>query len=162
MADMQVTKVPGVRLSDKITATLADIDSVMAVLRENLYPVGSIVMYTSDPKDCDPNKLIGGSWQRITDRFLLAAGTTYQANTTGGAATHNHRLPLGFGSNGNAYGWANGSWEPAFGSWIENQSNGFAWASVAKVEGRETQLSISDNASTMPPYQVVYVWQRYK
>lgn len=37
----------------------------------------------------DPGILFGfGTWQQIQDRFLLAAGSTYAAGTTGGEATH--------------------------------------------------------------------------
>lgn len=49
-----------------------------------VYPVGAIylsVLATS------PATLFGGTWARIQDRFLLAAGSTYAAGTTGGAAS---------------------------------------------------------------------------
>ena len=42
----------------------------------------------------NPGTLFGGTWERIQDRFLLAAGSTYTAGATGGAATmaHTHTL----------------------------------------------------------------------
>lgn len=49
------------------------------------YPVGSIYMSVNQT---DPGTIFGGTWQRIQDTFLLAAGTTYGAGTTGGEATH--------------------------------------------------------------------------
>ena len=36
----------------------------------------------------DPNTLFGGTWTRIKDRFLLAAGDTFAAGKTGGEASH--------------------------------------------------------------------------
>ena len=52
-----------------------------------MYPVGSIYIST---KSTSPANLFGrGSWSRIQDRFLLAAGTTYGAGAQGGSATKN-------------------------------------------------------------------------
>lgn len=49
------------------------------------YPVGSIYMSV---RDTNPAFLFGGTWERLQDRFLLAAGETYEAGVTGGEATH--------------------------------------------------------------------------
>lgn len=57
---------------------------------ELVYPVGSIYMSVNAT---DPGTLFGGTWTRLTDTFLLAAGSTYTADdgthttATGGAAT---------------------------------------------------------------------------
>lgn len=48
------------------------------------HPVGSV--YISEV-DTEPETLFGGTWERIKDRFLLAAGDTYTAGDTDGAAT---------------------------------------------------------------------------
>ena len=37
-----------------------------------------------------PQTLFGGTWDKIQDKFLLAAGTTYSAGSTGGAVAHTH------------------------------------------------------------------------
>lgn len=50
-----------------------------------VYPVGSIYMSVNPTS---PASLFGGTWQQIEDRFLLSAGSTYTAGTTGGSATH--------------------------------------------------------------------------
>ena len=52
---------------------------------DDIYPVGSIYMSVSNT---DPGTLFGGTWQRIQDTFLLAAGSSYSAGTTGGEASH--------------------------------------------------------------------------
>lgn len=47
-------------------------------------PIGSI--YLSLTTD-NPTNLFGGTWERIKDTFLLAAGDTYALGGTGGAST---------------------------------------------------------------------------
>lgn len=51
-----------------------------------IYPVGSIYMSVNSTS---PATLFGGSWERIQDSFLLAAGSTYGPGTTGGVASQN-------------------------------------------------------------------------
>lgn len=50
-----------------------------------VYPVGAIYMSVNS---VSPATLFGGTWSRISDRFLLAAGESYSAGSTGGEATH--------------------------------------------------------------------------
>ena len=38
----------------------------------------------------NPGTLFGGTWEQITDRMIMAAGSSYKAGTTGGAASHTH------------------------------------------------------------------------
>ena len=54
-------------------------------LLERVYPVGSIYMSVNST---DPGTLFGGTWQRLKDRFLLAAGDSYAAGAAGGEASH--------------------------------------------------------------------------
>lgn len=49
-----------------------------------VYPVGSL--YWSK-KSTDPATLFGGTWTRIKDKFILAAGDSYAQGATGGSAT---------------------------------------------------------------------------
>ena len=59
-------------------------------LLDYVYPVGSIYMSVNSTS---PQTFLGGTWVRLTDTFLLAAGSTYTADdgthttATGGAAT---------------------------------------------------------------------------
>ena len=55
-----------------------------AELLLSAYPVGAIYMSTVSTS---PAELFGGTWTQIKDKFLLAAGSTYTAGATGGAAT---------------------------------------------------------------------------
>lgn len=64
------------------------IHAVREAIIENslsIYPIGSIYMSTAA---VDPSQIFGGTWQRIKDCFLLAAGDTYNNGETGGEATH--------------------------------------------------------------------------
>lgn len=59
-------------------------------LLNKLYPVGAIYFSAASTS---PAAIFGGSWERVQDRFLLAAGSTYAAGATGGEA--NHKLAEG-------------------------------------------------------------------
>ena len=50
-----------------------------------IYPVGSIYMSVNNT---NPSVLVGGTWEQLKDKFLLASGDTYTAGNTGGEATH--------------------------------------------------------------------------
>lgn len=77
------------------------------------YPIGSIYMSVNSTS---PAILFGGTWVQLQNTFLLAAGSSYAAGSTGGAATvtltaaqsgvHNHthtytKPPASTESNGN-------------------------------------------------------------
>ena len=49
-----------------------------------VYPIGSL--YWSK-KSTDPGTLFGGTWTRVKDKFILAAGDSYAVGNTGGATT---------------------------------------------------------------------------
>lgn len=49
------------------------------------YPVGSIYLSVNSTS---PTTLFGGTWVQLKDKFMLTAGDTYVAGTTGGEATH--------------------------------------------------------------------------
>jgi hypothetical protein len=57
---------------------------VLAQAKLDAHPIGSLY-WSSDPTD--PSTLFGGTWVRIKDRFVLAAGDTYANGATGGSAT---------------------------------------------------------------------------
>ena len=134
-------------------------------LLDFIYPVGSIYMSVNS---ADPGELIGGTWERIKDRFLLSAGDTYAAGNTGGSAkatlpSHTHT----FGSGGYQMWGAKigtGSTEPG------NQISGDA-KYYAAAKGKSTSnykwlehvdsKGVSDvSQANMPPYLAVYVWKR--
>ena len=143
--------------------TKSEVDSLISNIMLRFYPIGSI--YTS-VNSTDPGTLFGGTWARIEDRFLLAAGSTYTAGTTGGAATHtltvaqmpshthtqnphrhlwNHKLSSDSGSQ-RAYVTTTN--RQAFEPYTE-----YATATNQNTGGGQAH-------NNMPPYLVIYVWKR--
>lgn len=122
-----------------------------------IYPVGSIYMSVNPTS---PAVLFGGTWEKIEDRFLLAASSTYPVETTGGETQHQHTSPGG-------YNTANGYLGMSFrhGSAQTYVNGDFAAATVGVTEGSGNynwKLPKTDNVSHMPPYLAVYIWQRVK
>ena len=61
-------------------------NSLVSDLLNRVYPVGSIYM---SAVNVSPASFLGGTWQAIEQgRMLMAAGSSWQAGTTGGAASH--------------------------------------------------------------------------
>lgn len=61
------------------------VSAEMRTIIDTIYPVGSY-FWSSENKD--PSTFLGGTWEQVKDRFVLAAGDTYEAGSTGGEATH--------------------------------------------------------------------------
>ena len=146
-------------------------ETYMSIL-DFIYPVGSIYMSVNA---ANPGELIGGTWERIKDRFLLSAGDTYAAGNTGGSAdsivvSHSHEQEAhshGFGGGDKVWTTASGSAEPG------NQISGSAkyYAATAKKDytwrTRTTSetpnikaTGVDGTGKNMPPYLAVYVWKR--
>ena len=129
-----------------------------------IYPVGSIYMSVNST---DPGTLFGGTWEQIEDRFLLAAGSTYAAGTTGGTKTHSHNLDQQYST---AFAKFNAIGSTMWYSRYTKMPN--AYSTSAKIVGssyQDTTVSHSDAiglggstqvVSNMPPYLTVYVWKR--
>ena len=67
-------------------SVLADFLLADGQLLNRVYPVGSIYM---SAVNVSPASFLGGTWQAIEQgRMLMAAGSTWQAGTTGGAVYH--------------------------------------------------------------------------
>ena len=149
--DLNTTSVPD---ANKVKASdLNEIKSVINDNVDNIYPVGSIYLSTNST---NPGTLFGGTWVQIKDKFLLSAGDTYTAGTTGGSATHYHKTAIGFDSS-NLYGYLQGT-VPKYGS--EVLSNITMVQTALSSGTSNARLAYTDTASSLPPYIVVYVWER--
>lgn len=120
-----------------------------------VYPIGSIYLSVNE---VNPNTLFGfGEWEMIKDTFLLGAGDTYQAGSTGGEATHKltvSEIP-----------------SHSHGYYVVNSREGSEWlAGAQRVYSSwwDTEW-VNDGTSTtggdqphnnMPPYLAVYIWKR--
>lgn len=63
----------------------AVIESLLNLVFDRAHPVGSYY-WSSDPTD--PATLFGGTWEQVTDKFVLAVGSTYKVGAVGGEASH--------------------------------------------------------------------------
>lgn len=142
-----------------------------------VYPVGSI--YMSMNGSVSPDSLFGGTWERIQDRFLLAAGDNYGAGTTGGEAAHvlttaempSHTHTELIRVVGHS-GWEEYTSPASYGIMLDvnkftsddaivyNDGNK-TYNSTTVGARTNTTSSGNDNAhNNMPPYLAVYMWRR--
>lgn len=126
--------------------------AILNAVRDAAYPVGSIYMSVNSS---DPSTLFGGTWERIQDRFLLAAGTTYAAGATDGEATHTltvQEMP----SHTHNVDSTTGSpvaYVPGGGGDIGGSGKNIATKPILAAGGGKAH-------NNMPPYLAVYVWKR--
>lgn len=121
------------------------------------FPIGYIYISTDSTS---PASLFGGSWTPIKDTFLLTAGDTYNAGDSGGSSTHNHGLSAGY-TMVNASGGSLWFHERQTASWSANALRTLTMATGTSTQSWGWQLGgNTDNSSTLPPYTVVYAWQK--
>lgn len=137
---------------DKLLKDCKEAAKREALLAAN--PVGKL-WGSDDPTS--PASIVGGTWERIKDTFILAAGDTYAAGSTGGEAEHTlatEEIPEH--SHKVAYIIdANGDFECS------------QWNARADSSTDTTYYSRSTSAvgaskahNNMPPYTAMYIWKR--
>lgn len=122
------------------------------------YPVGSLYM---SAEATSPASLFGGTWEQIKDRFILAAGDTYAAGSTGGEKTHT--LTVGEMPE-HTHTLKRMSWS---GKGLDNtHSNNYSfWGydpdmSAPISSGYIGSAGDSVAHNNMPPYVAMYAWKR--
>lgn len=137
-------------------------------LLDYLHPVGSVYI-SSQPTD--PGTLFGGTWTRIKDTFILAAGDSYAIGAAGGASTvtlTENQIPA------HAHTFKNGSH-----TWLWGIKSGLTTPVIAVGANASAQYGSSNELITdqgvwngtnntgggqshnnMPPYIARYVWER--
>nr|DAQ18325.1 MAG TPA: baseplate wedge protein [Caudoviricetes sp.] len=116
-----------------------------------IYPVGTIYISASN---VSPSVLFGGTWEQIQDRFLIGAGSSYQAGSVGGEATHtltidemprhNHEIDnLNASGNSTPYMTVQAQDKKGYGGNVQTMFAGG-----------------SQPHNNMPPYLAVYIWKR--
>lgn len=122
-----------------------------SALLNAVYPVGSIYMSVNS---ASPATLFGGTWERLKDRFLLAAGDTYAAGAAGGEAAHT--LTTGEMPS-HTHNWRGYTWMKTDGT-ADNYKTPIAgseeWTPTMQSAGS------SQPHNNMPPYLAVYIWKR--
>lgn len=140
----------------------AKIKEILAAQREK--DLARIRYWVSDDPT-SPASFIGGTWEQIKDRFILAAGDIYAAGSTGGSPSHNHSIGAMFASayfNGQYVEYKySGNTE-----WVSNYKNTIPDGATANFvsethsSGITVYGSPTKEASNMPPYITMYVWKR--
>lgn len=145
-------------------ATLTNAISTINGKLNNLFPIGYIYMSVDST---DPGTIFGGTWTRIQDTFLLAAGSTYDPGTTGGEAAHTliaNELPHLAGTANWRSGTNPGSFRATGICSPNTASNTSQPVGLSGNSTTEVQLNIEFGGdvahNNMPPYLAVYVWKR--
>ena len=106
----------------------------------------------------NPGSFIGGTWERLKDRFLLAAGDTYAAGSTGGEAQHMLKIwemPVHDHQIWTQYGTGNEE------TWAYVGTNTKTLAHYPEDGIRRVSTAGGGQAhNNMPPYLAVYMWVR--
>lgn len=162
----------GVKLSDStsstsstsggIAATPAAVKAAIAAAKLAAWPIGSIYMTVSNTS---PASLFGGTWERISDRFLLGASGTYPAGATGGESAHtltqselpNYSLSVTNGSN--VIRSKTGSSADAY---VQTQSSGWGIPNWESKTVTVASGGAGKSHNNMPPYLSVWIWKRTK
>ena len=135
-----------------------------------MYPVGSIYISVNAT---NPTALFGGTWEQIKDRFLLAAGNTYAAGSTGGEAAHTHKYGFQYGAyygsismelDAQSGALQGGTGNPVGSAYAANTNsdvnNNAASAKKNLMLSHYKSIADTSSASNMPPYLAVYAWKR--
>ena len=135
-----------------------------------IYPVGSIYMSANDTS---PSTLFGGKWERIKDRFLLAAGDTYSAGSIGGEAAHKLTVDEMPSHEGHLYRNESAIAPNGSDSYFMASGPGIDSGLIEKYEDRPYIIAANNEViikgfsrggdqphNNMPPYVSVYMWKR--
>lgn len=148
-----------------------------------IYPVGAIFM---SAVSTNPGTYLGGTWEQIKDKFLLAAGDAYAAGAEGGSAdavnvshTHTQASHDHSPSGGSNYGFAIYKAGGGVGRVKVSTSSGTRYTFAGKSGAADADSSgllwykkTSDatpainstgedgTGKNMPPYLAVYMWRR--
>lgn len=116
-------------------------------LLDLIYPVGSVYI---NVKNVSPEDFLGGIWEQIQGRFLLAASSTYPVGSTGGEATHTltiNEMPS------HTHGLTGAASTGTTGHSLVYQEKQYQFLNTAPSGGGQAH-------NNMPPYLSVYMWKR--
>ena len=152
--------------------TVGGVATEKATFLKAAYPIGAVYISTVAT---NPKTLFGfGTWEQIKDTFLLAAGSTYSAGSTGGEAEHTlttdempgHSHPQNARVHGYS-GWGQVNTGTGYTVNISTSGNNYHApnstlnAAIVRMGGTSTSATGGSGAhNNMPPYLAVYVWQR--
>lgn len=150
--------------SNMITANIITVENIN-IIKDNketnicqiIYPVGSIYMSVNSTS---PAVLFGGTWEQLTDRFLVGAGGSF--DEPGGSSEHIHTL------SDKAYAKINHHQGNFYFKEVEVETyttDGKGSSSGEFYDSNSETYAIplggvTDSASNLPPYLPVYMWKR--
>lgn len=156
VSDKPSTYSPSSHTHTKAQVGLGNVDNVSkSSILQSVYPAGAIYMSMSSTS---PASLFGGTWEQLKDRFLLAAGDTYEAGSTGGEAQHTltvDEMPIHDHDIRNVLVNSTSGIHVIIGS-------GSGIISYSPEEGlnKTNTTGRSQAHNNMPPYLTVYMWKR--
>ncbi len=134
-----------------------------------IYPIGSIYMSVNST---NPSILFGGEWEQIEDRFLLGAGNSYLAGSTGGEAKvtlTSSQVPNVIGDITLHSGGTATNISSVSGCFSANITNTNSYRNGGDTIGNSADSigvihfdngGKSGSHNNMPPYLTVYMWKR--
>lgn len=162
-------------------------DALKSYMLDLAHPIGS---YYWSSNSTNPSSLFGGTWEQITDKFVLAAGSSYSVGATGGAATvtltanqmpshthtftgtaasHTHNCQI-YTNNNTNFTMATAGVRLSNPSWVnagEKTAGSTGGDNCGVTESRSiTPAGTNSNTgggaahNNMPPYIVAYCWRR--
>lgn len=127
------------------------------------------IRYWVSDDPTSPASFIGGTWEQIKDRFILAAGDTYAAGSTGGSPTHTHDVSgnagIGIKQNTTAYDTTGAKLSEEFPIGLFSHTHEYdslfdsSNAFYSSIQCVKTKGSANEQ-SNIPPYVATYVWRR--
>lgn len=129
------------------------------------------IKYWASDDPTSPASFIGGTWEQIKDRFILAAGDTYAAGSTGGEAKHSlTKLENGPHSH-EVVALGNDKWyyKTSNPVGIKFQTQYHTLINDISIVGTADESAgyLATNSSgtgqphnNMPPYTATYIWRR--
>lgn len=147
---------------DITAATPAAVKAAIAEAKLAAWPIGSIYMSVSSTS---PASLFGGTWERISDCFLLGASSSYPAGGTGGESTHKltqSELPdysLSVANGSNVIRSKTGNTADAY---VQTQSSGWGIPNWESKTVTVASGGFGAAHNNMPPYLSVWMWKRTK
>lgn len=154
----KLVELPTPSKADLYSETIDQIIDLVAVVREAIYPVGSIFMST---KPTNPSQFIGGTWEAIEDRYLVGVGSAHAIGTTGGQLTHHHRTAIGWDGVTGLFAYnKDGDQIPKFGSEVIERGDSYAWKADLESQKNWLRIAYTEEESSEPPFFPVYIWER--
>lgn len=153
-------------ITPKFNSLIDELENLAASVMLTMNPVGTIKITDNN---INPGTYIGGTWEQIKDRFLLAAGDIYAGGSTGGEAAHTlteNELPKIEGNIGFHYSDTSTNVSSVDGAFSATKTGskyrngGTEGAGATSVGAIKMSFGGDMPHNNMPPYVACYIWKR--